>query len=550
MSSNSPGHGPDTPIDASAFARNNEDTDTPPQQGENTVADRDNPAANEVSSNGIDPAQGAEVSTEEPDHILQDIGQFNIAEIIHDSDESIEDAFAELFSILAGTDSEDLLSGYVGLEEVDNNVDSSWYEEVLNSSLEEKIDSSEHTGDSEIDISHNASLKSGDTPYNKEDNKAAHAFKPTLEESSSPIKKRKRGPYKCRRCGKPKRVKAPNGQLIPHRCQNLEERVKSWKRRYKDKISAEKLQALFHEAVRRYGNENSATERLQAFVTEDQTIIQADATANSQREAIGGGLLPSAGQSSNENSRYQTESSASLPQQSERKKLSTPTSYMKKWKPPERTEGGYQCGRCGARPKVGHDCPYCKECGSLKDGPDCHCERKPAARRSNNTTSGSQKRAKQSVKGCERKPGASKRQVVEEDSPKTQPEVSPNEEQTDGDDQKPAAESRLVSVAADDTRTSETAEGTDLINEERHSKRRKKSQVHATSTAESAEETAIPDSTQGSTNTLQQESVASPTPNEGAEQGPAQLDSGSHQSTQSQNGTPKGNETDDDFEEV
>eukprot|EP00544_Gedaniella_sp_CCMP2646_P011576 CAMPEP_0202497854 /NCGR_PEP_ID=MMETSP1361-20130828/24088_1 /ASSEMBLY_ACC=CAM_ASM_000849 /TAXON_ID=210615 /ORGANISM="Staurosira complex sp., Strain CCMP2646" /LENGTH=46 /DNA_ID= /DNA_START= /DNA_END= /DNA_ORIENTATION= len=46
MSSNSPGHGPDTPIDASAFARNNEDTDTPPQQGENTVADRDNPAAN------------------------------------------------------------------------------------------------------------------------------------------------------------------------------------------------------------------------------------------------------------------------------------------------------------------------------------------------------------------------------------------------------------------------------------------------------------------------------------------------------------------------
>ena len=89
MASNSPGHDADNPSDASAPARNNEDTETPPQQGENTAADdRDNPTGSEVSSNGIDPAQEPEISSEEPDRFSleerqapHDISQFKEAEI-------------------------------------------------------------------------------------------------------------------------------------------------------------------------------------------------------------------------------------------------------------------------------------------------------------------------------------------------------------------------------------------------------------------------------------------------------------------------------------
>ena len=132
----------------------------------------------------------------------------------------MENTVAELVfdSILEGTDSGDL-------QEVDNNAYSSPNEDALNSSSEEEIGSSEHSGDKKTGDTRNASLKSGDTPSNKEDSKAVRATKPTSEESSSQSRKRKRGPYKCKKCGQPKLVKAPNGQLIPHLCEHLKERV-------------------------------------------------------------------------------------------------------------------------------------------------------------------------------------------------------------------------------------------------------------------------------------------------------------------------------------
>lgn len=560
MSSESPGSDPE----AAEKEENEEDTNLSPQQGETSENER--PSRSEA--------------TEERQ--FADISQFN--EIMNNESsfdaEGNEQAVTELSGLLESFAIEDAsIEGLIrsfeafGLSRIVRSEELG----AVTANQSNEIDSNEDTSKQKKESVSTSTASSGrgdassdkelldNGPANESNAKPDHkrpqsgkgdskdSTRKDAKESKSKADSRVPRKMKCGACGSDKRV-LKNGQLVPHLCPVLEKRANEWVRRYGNRITEERLRALAQEALRRVPAGN-----VPSFGAAN-TIPPHDESASEPR-------TPDV-QNQSESTTFSPEEPDSGATRSPRTQLKS-TSYSRRRKELKRTgcKKGYRCGKCGHPYKALHVCPYAAGIPLSTGDPGSTAnstqegevdDRKPAARPRQDT-------AKKAKAKTIDQPAMKPRQETEEEDRK--PAAQPSQPSGEQEDQTMVAQPEQVSTDEDESRKPVARPRQDN-DEDMPSKRHKKNGTlpdDRITIQGSAEEAVLPDSTEGSADVLQEETAMEETSNEVAEPGssmggtnetaaPMQVDTEDPIQSDSppapHSGTPKGDETDDDFEAV